>query len=321
MKEAYLGIDISKSTFDAALLVKDKFKTRKFDNNKQSFNKLMSWLNQKEVTLSKACMEATGVYSQPLAEFLYNQKIPVSVVNPARIKGFSQSELTRSKNDILDAKLIAKFCKLINPELWQPTPKPIKTLQHWVRRLDDLIAMHRQEKNRLEVADNDLKTHIQESIEHLQNKIKKVNTIIKDHINQHPDLKRKSELLQSIPGVGKATTAQVLAFIGEVNKFKSAKEVAAFIGLNPKQRQSGTSVNGRTRLSKTGDSALRKAFYMPAVVAIRYNPIIKEFCMRLEKAGKHKMLIVGAVMRKLVHMIYGVLKTETVFNANILKGT
>ncbi len=156
MKKAFLGIDISKNTFDVAVLMEDKIKTQKFNNNEQGFNKLLVWLNQKEIVLSQACMEATSIYGQALAEFLYAQEIPISVVNPARIKGFSQSELARSKNDILDAKLIARFCKLIGPELWQPTPEPIKILQPWVRRLDDLIAMHRQEENRLEVSDDGL---------------------------------------------------------------------------------------------------------------------------------------------------------------------
>ncbi len=319
MKKAFLGIDISKNTFDVAVLMEDKIKTQKFNNNEQGFNKLLVWINQKEIVLSQACMEATSIYGQALAEFLYAQEIPISVVNPARIKGFSQSELARSKNDILDAKLIARFCKLIGPELWQPTPEPIKILQQWVRRLDDLIAMHRQEANRLEVSDDCLKEHIQENISHLENNIKEVKNVIKNHINSDPDMKKKSKLLQSIPGIGEATTAQILAFIGNVSKFNNAKELAAFVGLNPKQRQSGTSINGRARLSKTGDSALRKAFYMPAVVAMRHNPILRNFSMRLEKTGKHKMVIIGAVMRKLVHMIYGILKSETVFDQNILK--
>ena len=319
MIEAFLGIDISKKTFDVALLVQDKISSHKFNNNIQGFQSLLAWLKKKEILLLQACMEATGIYGQALAEFLFAQKISVSIVNPARIKGFSQSELARSKNDILDAKLIARFCKLIRPELWQPIHQSIKVLQQWVRRLDDLIKMLRQEENRLDVAEDCLKKHLQKNIKHLENSIKEVKQIIKTHIHQHPELKKKSELLESIPGIGEATIAQILAFIGDVSKFNNAKEVAAFIGLNPKQCQSGTSVNKRARLSKTGDAGLRKAFYMPAVVAMRYNPIIKEFSMRLEQSGKHKMLIVGAVMRKLVHIIYGVLKTETMFNHHALK--
>jgi len=131
---------------------------------------------------------------------------------------------------------------LIRPELWQPIPQSIKVLQQWVRRLDDLIKMLRQEENRLDVAEDCLKKHLQKNIKHLENSIKEVRQIIKTHIHQHPELKKKSELLESIPGIGEATIAQILAFIGDVSKFNNAKEVAAFIGLNPKQCQSGTSV-------------------------------------------------------------------------------
>ena len=319
MKEAFLGIDISKKSFDVALIIENTVKTKKFNNNKTGFTKLFEWLNNKQIILIQACMEATGIYGKNLADFLYERKIIISVVNPARIKGFSQSELARSKNDILDAKLIARFCKLIRPEPWQPEPEHTKILQQWVRRLDDLIIMHRQEENRLEAAENCIKQNIESHIKSLEEQIKEAREVIKKHIDNHPDLKGKKELLLSIPAIGDSTVAQVLAFIGDVNKFNKAKEVAAFVGLNPKQRQSGSSVNGRTRLSKTGNAELRKALYMPAVVAMRYNPIIKNFCERLTKSGKHKMCIIGAIMRKLVHIIYGVLKSGKKFDENILK--
>jgi transposase len=319
MNQAFLGIDISKKTFDVALLVKNDVKAKKFNNNKQGFLKLLTWINNKEIILSQACMESTGTYGEALANFLYSNDVPISVVNPARIKGFSQSELTRNKNDILDAKIIGRFCKLMKPKLWKPTPEKIRVLQQWIKRLDDLIAMQIMEENRLEVADYCLKVDIKKHIKSLKNQIKKAEEMIKNHIKKHEDLKNKSDLIQSIPGVGGATAPKVLSFLYDISKFKNAKEVAAFLGLNPRQRQSGSSVNGRTRLSKTGDSALRKAFYMPAVVAMRHNPILKEFKDRLEKAGKCKMVIIGAVMRKLVHIIYGVLKNKTAFNENILK--
>lgn len=111
----------------------------------------------------------------------------------------------------------------------------------------------------------------------------------------------------------------MLAFIGNVDDFKNAKQFAVFVGLNPKQRQSGTSVHGRSRMSKIGNSNLRKAFYMAAVSAKRYNPVIRNFCENLKKAGKPNMLIIGVAMRKLVHIIFGVLKSEKPFNINLAK--
>ncbi len=316
MKEAFLGIDISKKTFDVALLFDNKIKKKKFNNNKPGFKRLTEWLNNKSIVLIQACMEATGSYGDELAEYLYAQDIAVSVVNPARIKGFANCELTRCKNDALDADLIARFCQLMRPALWKPTPEHIKILQHLVHRLDDLIKIDRQEKNRFETASGCIKPSIEKILLVLEDEMKQVRKRIKNHINNHPDLKEKSQLLSSIPAVGDGTIAQVLAFIGDISRFNNAKQVAAFVGLNPKQNQSGLN-KGRTRLSKTGSSDLRKALYMPAVVAMRYNPVIKTFSERLLKSGKHKMCVIGAIMRKLLHIIYGVLKSGQKFNLNI----
>ncbi|HSX19991.1 MAG TPA: IS110 family transposase [Gammaproteobacteria bacterium] len=312
-----LGIDISKAKFDIALFNADKIFCKKFDNSNSGFLLLEQWLIKKKVDKLHACLEATGVYGDKLAFFLHNKNHIVSVVNPAQIKGFAQSELARTKTDKADAKLIARFCKAINPTPWEPIPEGIKQLQSMVRRLDVLISMHRQECNRLEVSEEILLDSIQASIDFIESQIKDIKSRIKNHIDIDPDLKAKSKLLQTIPGVGDATIAQVLAFISEAGKFKSAKQVAAFIGLNPKHRISGSSVRGKAHLSKTGNSALRKAFYMPAVVAKNHNPVIKEFCKRLEAKGKHTMCIIGAAMRKLIHIIYGVLKSGKPFSLEL----
>ena len=137
-----------------------------------------------------------------------------------------------------------------------------------------------------------------------------------NHIKGQKNLNDKSKLLDSIPGIGEKTIGVILAFLS-IENFDSARQVAAFVGLNPKPKQSGSSVRGVGRISKTGDADLRKAFYMPAVVSIRFNPIIKDFAERLSKTGKAKMIVVIATMRKLIHIIYGVLKNNTPFNANI----
>jgi transposase len=130
----------------------------------------------------------------------------------------------------------------------------------------------------------------------------------------HNDLQNKRELLESIPGIGDATIGVILAFFGTPSDFSSAKEISAFLGLNPRQNQSGSSVNSRTRISKTGDSSLRKALYMPALVAMRHNPTIRLFSQNLLQRGKSKMAVVVASMRKLVHIVYGVLKNGQPFN-------
>lgn len=183
-------------------------------------------------------------------------------------------------------------------------------MQQWVNRLDTLITNKLQESNRLGDIDPEIAADIQSHIDFINERIKEVEKLIADHIKQHEDLNDKRQLLASIPGIGEKTIAVVLAFLS-VENFDSAKQVAAFVGLNPKPKQSGSSVRGVGRISKTGDADLRKAFYMPAVVSIRFNPTIKNFSQRLADTGKPKMVIVIAVMRKLLHIIYVVLKTKT----------
>lgn len=285
MSNIILGVDISKLTFDVALLNDNKVKTKKFSNTSKGFSELKQWLKNKEIDRVHVCMEATGGYEAKLAEYLYDNNFKVSVINPARIKGFSMSKLSRVKTDKADSELIARFCQAMQPDLWQPTPLHIQELQQWVRRLDSLIANKNQENNRLDGASDVVAVNISTHIEFLDKQIKEVEELISNHIKGHKDLNDKSKLLDSIPGIGEKTIGVILAFL-TVENFDSAKQVAAFVGLNPKPRQSGSSVRGVGRISKTGDADLRKAFYMPAVVSIRFNPIIKDFAERLSDAGK-----------------------------------
>ena len=152
MSNIILGVDISKSTFDVALLNDDKVKSKKFNNTVTGFAELTQWLKNNKIDAAHVCMEATGGYEGKLAKYLYDNNFKVSVVNPARIKGFFMSKLSRVKTDKADSKLIARFCQAMQPDLWQPTPLHIQELQQWVRRLDSLIANKNQENNRLDEA-------------------------------------------------------------------------------------------------------------------------------------------------------------------------
>ena len=305
-----LGIDISKAKFDVALLVDSKIKkTRVFENNLTGFKTLSLWLIKQDITHLQACMEATGTYGDELASYLYDQGFEVSVVNPAQIKSFSGAQLNR-------AKLIAQFCASMQPTAWMPPPVHVRELQALVQRLSSLLQMERQEQNRFGTAAPVIQPSIKAVLATIKAEIKVVERMIRDHIDRHPDLKDQSNLLDSIPGIGIATISRLLAFVGDVHRFNDAKALAAFVGLNPTVHQSGSSVRGKSRLSKKGNATIRKALYMPAVVARRYNPTIKEFAQRLKKAGKSNMLIIGAVMRKLLHIIYGVLKSGKPFDAH-----
>jgi len=233
---ATLGIDIAKLNFDAALLIDKKFYCKKFSNTQNGFNKLAIWLQSKKVISVHACMEATGNYGLTLAEFLSDQRFDVSIVNPASVKGFAQSQLTRNKTDKADAKLIAQFTQVLIPGVWIPPRAEVRELRDLVNRCEHLKAILVQEKNRLEMQKNEeVCKHIKLHISWLEKELYELEKSIQEKIDKDPDLKAKNDLLQSIPGIGEKTSATMLAYIS-FERFKSAREVAAFIGVNPRQR-------------------------------------------------------------------------------------
>ncbi len=312
-----LGIDISKKDFHVVLITGEtRTKSRKFTNDPKGFESLHEWLKQKGIDHLHACMEATSIYGDALAEFLYSANFAVSVVNPARIKGFAKGELLRTKTDSVDAALIARFCAAIKPDLWKPTAPEIKELQALVRRLDSLQEMVTAEHNRLETATSKVAELTNAHLEYLNQQQDLIKQLISDHFDQHPELKQQRDLLISIPGIGAQTAAVLLAEIGRIEDYQSARQLAAHAGLTPCERSSGTSVHGKTRLSCTGNSRLRKALYMPAIVSMRHNPLLKAFSERLLDRGKAKMQAIGAIMRKLVHFTFGILKSQKPFDPN-----
>ncbi len=196
-------------------------------------------------------------------------------------------------------------------------------VQGLVRRLEHLEEMHKMEENRLASGglSPQVEASLQEHISYLAQQIEKTRRQIKDHIDGNPGLKDKATLLESIPGIGATTAALLLAELGDISHFNNARQVAAFAGLVPRIRESGTSVRGRSRLSKVGSSRLRKSLYFPAITALRFNPLIKAFGLRLSVQGKSKMLIIGAAMRKLLHLAYGVLKSKRPFDPTFCSST
>lgn len=319
MADVILGIDVGKHQLHVALLVQErKPKLKAVANSADGHQTLLKWLQQQGVTEVHACLESTSTYGEAIAEALYLAGHQVSIVNPARIKGFAQGELSRTKTDKADAALIARFCAAMHPSLWQPLSTEIKQLQALVRRLDALKDIYQQEANRLETATAQVKGLIEEHLDYLKADIKRTEQLVKTHIDQHQGLKEQRDLLKSIPGIADTTAALILGELGSVQAFESAKQLAAYIGLSPQEHTSGSSVRGRTHLSRTGSGRLRKAFYMPAIVAKRHNPIIRAFCERLVTRGKNQMQIIGAAMRKLVHLVYGVLKHNRPFDPNFL---
>ncbi|TQN50186.1 Pilin gene-inverting protein [Acidithiobacillus thiooxidans ATCC 19377] len=276
-----VGIDVAKAKFDVALLKPDgKYRSKVFSNNSEGFRQFLDWLEKQEALKAHLCMETTGAYGRSLARFLAQQQLLISVMNPALIHAFGKTELSRAKTDKADARLIARYCQMHRPAPWVPPAEAIVTLQALVQRLDDLLGMQNMESNRLEMAEPAARASIEALLLTIHQQIDAVRRQIQDHMDDHPDLKSQKALLLSIPGIGEATAAMLLAFLSPLTRFHSAKQVVAYAGLNPRIRESGQWA-GKSHIAKAGNVLLRKALYLPAVVAKRYNPAIAAFCDRL----------------------------------------
>ena len=316
MPPFHLGIDVSKAKLDCALrLPEGKLRHKVVANTPAGFQALRAWLDKQGAHSLHACMEATGTYWEPVAEFLAGfDTVIVSVLNPAQIKAFGASQRVRTKTDRVDAKLIAQFCFERRPAPWQPPSPAEQALRALVLRLDALHAMRTQESNRLEVARAAIKEGIVTHLDWLDQEIERLIKAIRDHIDVDPTLRDKQRLLDSIPGLGERTIAVLLAFYATPDRFGNARQAVAFAGLDPRQHESGSSVKAKPRLSKLGHAFLRKALYMPAMVTLYRTQWGKRFRERLSAAGKPPMIIIGAMMRKLVHVAFGVLKSGKAFD-------
>lgn len=318
---AMIGIDVSKKKLDCLWLkdvVTSKVKSRVFDNTPAGHLALLAWTQKQtneELETIHFIMEATGIYHEALAYQLYQARAKVSVVNPAQVRNYAKSLGRRTKTDKKDSMVLAHYGATQTTRLWQPEPEEVRTLKDLIARINAVEKDIQREKNRQEKAEiaqvsGEILTSIQTVLGQLEKEKARLEALINRHIDQHPKLKRDRQLLESIPGVGPVVSRYMMAVIHS-RSFDSASQCAAFIGLVPVQHESGTSVHGRPRLSKAGDARLRAKLYMAAVACIRCNPDIKRQYKRLLKNGKTKMSALGAAMRKLVHICFGVLKHQT----------
>jgi transposase len=317
MTQHFLGIDVSKDKLDSALFISGTLLESAFSNDQPGHRRLIRWLAKHAAQPVYACLEATGQYAFPVAEALHAHGHHVSVVNPARTAAFAKSELQRNKTDRVDARMLAEFCRSRKPTFWTPPGPAFSQLQALVRHLEDLQVMRQAELSRLAsgVQVQSVIANLRQHIAFLDGQIEAVRVEISQHIDKHPKLKRQKELLASIKGIGELTAAYLLGEIPDFHLFENAKQLVAFAGLNPSQRQSGK-WRGRSSLSKIGNAHLRRALFMPALVAKRHNPIIRAFCIQLEHNGKSRAQTNGAAMRKLLHIAFGVIKNDQPFDPN-----
>jgi len=315
---AFVGIDIAKEKLDVCLVAEAGNQHQaSMDNSKSGINKLHKWLKKHGAKTAHVCLEATGVYGDLLAETLHARGYIVSVVNPARIKAYANSQMQRNKTDSLDAALIADFCRTQLPTAWTPPPPEMKELRALVRHLDDLKQEKQRTHNRLEAQSVSpaVRQQLRSHIRFLDKQMVQTKQLIDHHINRFPDLKQQRDLLMSIPGIGDITACHLIAELGDWRRFDDVRQIVAFVGLNPRQHQSGNtrSTHG---ISRIGRASLRAALYMPAIVAKRHNPHLVAWADTLKQRGLTGKQVIVAVMRKLLHLAYGVLKSGRPFDLN-----
>ena len=319
----YIGIDVG---MEELVIAADGIKPRRYRNRSGEINRM--WKLIKGLTGDKElhfCMEATGVYGYRLA-FLLSQhaQTEVSVINPAQIASYARAQLRRSKTDSLDARVILSFAQSQNPPIWQPPAKHIRQLYHLVVQSDALRETVRQWSNRAHAyrfipdLPKDVVAANKSLLRSMQRRLERIEKAIEKLCRDNQQLKRQVELLCSIPGIASRSAVSILAYGRETLTRYSRKALTAHAGLAPAQKQSGISVRGKTHIAKQGDRRLRKALFMPALVAAYHNPCIKPFYQRLLDKGKPKMLALTACMKKLLLIIQAMLKNNKTFNNQYL---
>ena len=321
-----IGIDVSKQKLDVCLIClhapgKPLYKV--VPNTPEGFATLLAWATAKAQCTAAdfyVVLEATGPYHETAAESLAEAGCRVFVVNPARTRDFAKSLGHKTKTDRVDAAVLARYGLERHAELkpWTVQPPQYRTLRALQSRQQALETDVQRERNRLEKlqavrSEAFVVESVRRTIAHLESELECLNHAIETHVQSHPELARDRGLLQSIRGVGPVVSTLLLPVL-QPGRFEKAPQAAAYLGVVPVEHQSGSSVNGRPRLSKSGDSNLRAKLYMAAIVAARYNPDVKALYERLLAKGKSKMSALGAAMRKLVHICFGVLKHQTEYS-------
>lgn len=332
MKNQYeyvVGVDISKDSFHTRILstksdsVVPVDKISKFDNSFNGFTSFFKWLSRLNVCLQSSLivMEATGIYWEKLAFYcVKKENINVSVVNPKQIKHFALTNLRRSKTDPLDADLIAHFGVALKPNTWNPPNPILEELKQISRERDSLVKMLVEEQNRLHAIKASanpssvvLKSH-RVVIKYLEKQVKKLETVISDKLDNNSGLKEKKELLKTIPGIGDISACVLLTETNEFSTFTDPKQVAAYAGISPCQHESGSSIHKKIKISKVGNSKIRSTLYLSSLSCIRANNTFKRFYERLREKGKPAKVALIAVARKLLHIIFAIIKSGKAFD-------
>jgi transposase len=315
-----LGIDVSKNTLDVSVVIAGKPLAKQFANTDDGYRSLIGWLKHRKLGQVHACLEATGRYSLAPALALHEAGHTVSIINPAQIRDFVRTRLGRNKTDRVDAAHIRDYVTLFSPPPWQPPSPALRRLCDLQTMRSGFVANKVEWQNRAAsgITDAAAAAMAAATIAHFVAQITAVDRAIAETIDGDDDLRGRRDLLVSIDGVGETLAAIILAELPGPEIIASPAQAVAYAGLNPRRFQSGSSINHPTRISKIGNATLRAALFMPAMAAMRFNPVIAAMAARLRERGRLKgKQIVVAAMRKLLVICFGVLKSGRPFDPAI----
>jgi len=308
---SFLGIDVAKKSLSTHLVIDGVGKPKSFTNNRAGFSKLICWLAKRDVTDLRVCMEATSTYHRGVATALYEAGYTVHVANPWSVKQFAKALLKRGKTDKIDAEVIARYSEAnINQHPWAPLCQERQALVQLVRHRERLKKQSTALQNELDIEEHEaVRASLERQQVFVREEIDVTKRAIRAHLGAHRDLKEHDANLRSIPGIGEETSSLILAELGRFERFSDQRQVAAYAGLTPAARQSGSSVDGEARLCRLGNMRLRNGLYLPAVVVFRTRKLFGSLISRLLDEGRSKMTIIVAIMRKLLCLAYGVLRS------------
>lgn len=332
MKRLNVGIDVSEKTLDVAYWDYGRDKAvfqGKFPNTNEGFSDITRSIELEckgtNATSVFVVMEPTGGYEQRLAHFVYQKQWAVSLPNPYRVKLWAGAMGIRAKTDQNDARTLAHYGFMQDPLLWRPVPPEVEQLEHLLRRLDALESMLRQEKNRWHSAQNRVNPQKEatrlhkQTIAFLERQILKVQKAIREHLKAHPHLKEQKKLLLTVSGVGERNVLHILVMMHRWKALTDGKGdikgLVAYVGLDPKPHESGTSVRKRAGISRQGNRPFRSRLYMGALGGVGGNNPLRTFYKRLVGRGKPKKVALVAAARKILIWSWVVFNTNTPFDA------
>ena len=314
-----IGIDVSKEKLDICALFDGKTQKKIVDNSVSGFKSLRNWISKNNIDDPHFCMESTGCYSEGVAEFFHELGFKVSVVNPLQIKAFRNSKLIRQKTDSVDAHIIAEFCLQNDPSPWNPRSPEKKELHNINVRISALKTEINRASNVLE--NKNLSKVILKSIHDEIKFLKKQIILLEDEaqkiINSNQNLKEQFDRITEIKGVGEKLALAIIADMPDVSNFQKSGQFSAFAGVSPSHFQSGSSVHGKSHISRLGSKSIRKVLYMSALVVKNHNPHFQKFVRNLQKKGKAPKVIIVAIMRKLMCILFGMLKNSSNFDPKL----